>query len=163
MKMPPIPTISPWGFVSSRSKPFLERNGDCVRGSRHASRREVKANVSAPASTHGGTPRATSGVAIPPPHRSWAACGCRGPLGGHLALPIEPVCSWYSLGGWNAGRLRRVRRPAASANPGEAAAFARSGHANTLRAARDVPLSRRLKGRVVTGPQCPDVRWKLSS
>ncbi len=44
-------------------------------------------------------------------------------------------------------------------HPGEYAFFTRSGHARTLRAAADVPLARKLDGRVVTDPERPGVTW----
>jgi hypothetical protein len=47
-------------------------------------------------------------------------------------------------------------------HPGESAAFSRSGHARTLRPAADLPLARRLDGRVVADPERPGVTWSFA-
>ncbi len=48
-------------------------------------------------------------------------------------------------------------------HPGEYAAFARSGHSRTLRAAESVPLARSLDGRVVADPEQQGTRWAFAS
>jgi Cytochrome c554 and c-prime len=85
----------------------------------------------------------------------------RSPVWGAVALAavIAAAVLWWSYSAPGPGGRYVGDAACRDCHPGEAAAYARSGHARTLRRVAGSPLVGRLDGVTVTDPERPGVTW----